>query len=203
MSHLRRRALSISSLALVALTSGCASYIEGSKQPPFDWVADAPSSRCEALSGNYWAGGMPAPANAHAVGYGAVWPAEGSLLSIVERGTNATPRKPPRRDDRLDPADIVPALSIIIDESGKILFEAKNAKGEQETLSPQAWTCTGGALTNLVSLNSPNYDSYVQLWKSGNDLIAEQTIRATGTHGTGSGAQRPVARFHFRFTPMD
>jgi hypothetical protein len=142
---------------------------------------------------------MPAAANAHAAAYVAVWPAEGSLLSIVERGTNASPRKPPRVNSRQDPANVVPELSILVDASGGIAFEAKNAKGESEKLSPQTWTCERGALTSLVALGTENFESHVRLWKSGNDLIAEQTIRVTDAHSTDADEHRPVARFHFRF----
>lgn len=189
----------LAGVALSALLSGCATNILGSEQPPFDWVADAPSSRCVALSGSYMTTGMPAPANAHAGNYGAVWPAEGSLLSIVERGTNATPRKSPRLNSMQEPANVVPAVSILVDESGKIVFEAKNAKGENEKLRPQAWTCKSGTLTSLVALDTENFESYVQLWKSGSDLIAEQTIRATVAHATRTEKHRAVARFYFRF----
>jgi hypothetical protein len=202
MSNMRRRVreLAIAGVALIALVSGCATNIEGSEKPPFDWIADSPSNQCVAISGNYTASGMPAPANALAGSYGAVWPAEGSLLSIVERGTNAPPRKSPRLNSKQDPANIVTAVSILVDESGRIVFEAKNAKGENEKLRPQAWTCKSGALTSLVALNTEDFESYVQLWKSGNDLIAEQTIRATDAHPTRAEKHQPVARFYFRFS---
>ena len=195
----RVREPAIAGVALVTLVAGCATNIEGSQKPPFGWIADSPSNQCVALSGNYLASGLPAPANAHAGSYGAVWPAEGSLLSIIERGTNAAPRKSPRVNSKQDPANVVTAVSILVDESGRIAFEAKNAKGENEKLKPQAWTCKSGALTTLAGLNSENFESYVQLWKSGSDLIAEQTIRATGAHPTDADKHQPVARFHFRF----
>ena len=185
--------------ALLALFSGCATNINGSEEPPFDWVADAPSSQCVALSGNYLALGIPAPANSHAGSYSAVWPSVGSLLSIIERGTNANPRKRPRPDPAADPVDVVPSISIIVDASGMAKFEAKNAIGGTENLRPKAWTCEGGTLTSLVSLNAANFESYVRLWKHDNDLIAEQTIRETNAHAAGSRAHRPIARFHFRF----
>jgi len=195
----RRSGLATAGVALFALISGCATRIAGSEKPPFDWVADAPSSQCAALSGNYSATGMPAPANARAGNYGSVWPAEGSLLSIVERGMNAPPRKSPRLNSRQDPESVVTAVRIIVDQSGQIGFEAKNAKGENEKLRPQTWTCTSGALTSLVALNTDKFESHVQLWKSGNDLIAEQTIRAGDARATGEREHKPVARFHFRF----
>jgi hypothetical protein len=194
------RELAIAGVALCALISGCATYIEGSEKPPVGWIADPPLNECVALSGNYATSGIPAPANAHAGTYGAVWPAEGSLLSIIERGTNAAPRKSPRLNSKQDPANVVVAMSILVDESGRITFEAKSAKGEKEKLRPQAWTCKSGALTSLVALDTKNFESYVQLWKSGNDLIAEQTIRATEAHSAEAGKHRPVARFHFRFS---
>jgi len=184
---------------LLALMTGCATHMEGSDQPPFGWTADAALNDCAALSGSYATSGMPAAANAHAGTYVSVWPAEGSLLSIIERGTNAAPRKSPRVNSRQDPASVVPALSILVDASGGITFEAKNAKGESEKLRPQTWTCKSGALTSLVALGTENFESHVQLWKSGNDLIAEQTIRATDGHSADADEHRPVARFHFRF----
>lgn len=185
--------------ALLALLSGCATNINGSEEPPFDWVAEAPSSQCAALSGNYSAAGMPAPANSHAGNYGAFWPTEGSLLSMVERGTNANPRKRPRPDPAADPADVVVSISIIVDASGTASFEAKNAKGGIENLRPKVWSCDSGTLTSLVSLSSPNFDSQVRLWKRDSDLIAEQTILETNGHAAGSRSHRPVVRFHFRF----
>jgi hypothetical protein len=51
-----------------------------------------------------------------------------------------------------------------------------------------------------VALNTENFESSVQLWKSGDDLIAEQTVRATDGHPAGAGKHQPVARFHFRFS---
>lgn len=203
MSNTRRRARepAIAGVALVALVCGCATHIEGSEQPPLGWTADPASNDCTALSGNYVASGMPAPGNAHAGTFGSVWPAEGSLLSIVERGTNAPPRKSPRLNSAMQyPANVVPVVSILVDDSGRISFDAKNAKGEREELRPQAWTCHSGALTSLVALNTENFESSVQLWKSGDDLIAEQTVRATDGHPAGAGKHQPVARFHFRFS---
>ena len=98
-----------------------------------------------------------------------------------------------------DPANVVSAVGISVDESGKVVFDAKNAKGENEALRPKAWTCKRGALTSRVALNTENFESYVQLWKSGNDLIAEQTIRVTDAHATSEEEHRAVARFYFRF----
>jgi hypothetical protein len=135
---------------------------------------------------------MPAPSNARAANYSAVWPTEGLLLSIIERGTNAIPRKRPRWDPVTDPVEIVPSISFIIDAAGSARFEAKNWIGGAEKLRPQAWTCEGGVLTSLVSLGSADFESYVRMWKHDDALIAEQTIRETNT-------RRPVARFHFRF----
>lgn len=195
----RGRGHAVAGAALLALLSGCATSINGSEEPPFDWVANTPSSQCAALSGTYLAAGMPAAANSHAGNYAAFWPTEGSLLSMIERGTNANPRKRPRPDPAADPVDVVPSISVTVDASGRADFAAKNAKGGVENLRPKAWSCESGTLTTLVSLNSPNYESHVRLWKSDNDLIAEQTIRETNVHATGSRAHRPVARFHFRF----
>jgi len=189
----------IVTVALCALASGCATTIEGSEEPPFDWVADEPSAQCAALTGNYSAAGLPAAANAHAGSYAQVWPTEGSLLSIIERGGNAIPRKRPRPDPAVDPLEIVPAISIIVDASGNARFEAKSARGTMEKLSPLVWTCEGGSLNSLVALSTENFESYVRLWKHGNALIAEQTIREGHAHGTGGRAGRPVARFHFTF----
>jgi len=189
----------LAGVALLALLSGCATNIEGSEEPPLDWVADAASSQCVELSGSYMAAGMPAPANASAGNYGAVWPTEGLLISIIERGTNAIPRKRPRWEPSADPVDVVPSISFIVDASGSIRFEAKNWIGETEKLSPQAWTCESGTLIGLVSLGSANFESYVRLWKHDSALIAEQTIRETNAHAHGSRAHRPIARFHFRF----
>ena len=195
---IRRYARAFAGIPVFALVSACATNIAGSEIPPPGWIADSPAKDCAALSGSYSTSGMPAPANALA-GYGAVWPAEGSLLSIIERGTNAAPRKPPRLDSQQDPANVVPALRILVDESGRIAFEAKNAKGQSETLSPKAWVCEGGALTTRVALGTENFHSYVQLWKSGDYLIAEQTIRITDADSGDGGQPQPVARFHFRF----
>jgi hypothetical protein len=187
----------IVSVALCALASGCATHIEGSEEPPFDWVAEAPSAQCTALTGNYFAAGLPAAANAYTGGYGSVWPTEGSLLSIVERGSNAIPRKRPRPDPAVDPVEILPSISIFVDASGNARFEAKSTQGGMESLRPQAWTCDGGSLNSLVALATENFESHVRLWKRGNALIAEQTIRQTD--GAGGRAHRPVARFYFRF----
>jgi hypothetical protein len=195
----RGRGRALVGAALLALLSGCATSIIGSEEPPFDWVADAASNQCVALSGNYLAAGMPAPANSHAGNYGAFWPTEGSLLSIIERGTNANPRKRPRPDPAADPVDVVVSISIIVDASGTTNFEAKNAKGGAENMRPKEWSCESGTLTSLVSLSSPNFDSHVRLWKHDNDLIAEQTILETNGQAMGSRSHRPVVRFHFRF----
>jgi hypothetical protein len=189
----------LAGVALLALLSGCASNIRGSAEPPFDWVADAPSSRCAALSGSYMAAGMPAPANASAGIYGVVWPTEGLLISIIERGANAIPRKRPHWDPVTDPVDIVPSISLIVDASGRINFEAKNWIGGTEMLRPQVWTCESGTLASLVPLGTANFESYVRLWKHDRALIAEQTIRETNADASGSRAHRPVVRFHFRF----
>jgi hypothetical protein len=167
-----RRDHALAGVALSALLSGCATTIQGSDEPPFDWVADDPSSQCVALSGSYRAVGMPAPSNAHAANYGAVWPTEGLLISIIERGTNGIPRKRPRWDPVTDPVDIVPSVSLIVDASGSVRFEAKNWIGGAEKLRPQAWTCEGGALAGLVSLGSAGHESYVRLWKHDDALIA-------------------------------
>lgn len=193
----RGRDRALLAVALSALLGGCATNIQGSEEPPPDWAADASSSQCAALSGSYLAAGMPAPGNAIAGNYGSLWPTEGSLISIVERGTNANPRKRPRPDPASNPADIVQSIRLIVDASGGVLFEARNASGSPERLTPQAWTCESGALTSVVSLNTANFDSHVRLWKRDNALIAEQTIRETDADG--SPAHRPVTRFHFRF----
>jgi len=190
--HRIGRVHAIVSVALCALVSGCVTHIEGSEVPPFDWAADTPSPQCAALAGNYFAAGMPAAGNALTAGYGSVWPTEGSLLSIVERGTNAIPRKRPRPDPAVDPVDIIPSISIVVDASGNAGFEAKNAQGKMERLAPKAWTCEGGSLNSLVALSTGDFESYMRLWKHDNALIAEQTIRETEGH-------RPVARFHFMF----
>ena len=197
--HRIGRVHAIVSVALCALVSGCVTHIEGSEVPPFDWAADTPSPQCAALAGNYFAAGMPAAGNALTAGYGSVWPTEGSLLSIVERGTNAIPRKRPRPDPAVDPVDVVPSISIIVDGSGSVRFEAKSAQGKMEQLRPQVWTCESGSLNSLVALSTENFESHVRLWRRGNALVAEQTIRETNGHGTGGRAHRPVARFHFLF----
>lgn len=194
-----RRHFAHAAVAMLALLSGCATDIQGSREPPMDWMAQAPSSQCTALSGSYTAAGLPAPANASAGNYGAVWPAEGSLLSIIERGTNASPRKRPRPDPSVDPAEVVTSIIVIVDASGSARFEAKNAMGGAEMLRPRTWSCESGALTSLVSLNTPNFESHLRLWKHDDALIAEQTIREIDAHAGGPGAHRPVARFHFRF----
>jgi hypothetical protein len=203
MSSMNRsgRDSAIIGVALLALVSGCATNIDGSKEPPFDWVADAASSQCAELAGDYLSAGMPAPANAHAGTYHGVWPVEGSLLSIVELGSNARPRKRPRPDPAASPDDVVPSMSIVVDASGKVDFEAKNASGGTEKLKPQTWTCEKGTLTSLASLGTANFESYVRLWKHGSALIAEQTILANSDDATGARADRPVARFYFKFPP--
>ena len=192
----------LAGVALLALFSGCATNIQGSEEPPVDWVADAPSSQCVALSGNYFASGRPAPANADAGStYGLVWPTEGSLLSILELGSNANPRKHPRMNPSADPNDIVPSINIVVDGSGSVKFEAKNASGGIEKLRPQMWTCESGALTSLAAIGSANFDSYVRLWRHGDALIAEETIRSTSARANETGAHKPVARFYYRFHP--
>lgn len=195
----RGRVHGMAGVALCALVSACATSIEGSEVPPFDWVSDAASAQCAELTGNYFSAGLPAPGNAHTAGYGAVWPTEGSLLSIVERGTNAIPRKRPRPDPAVEPVEIVPSISIFVDASGNARFEAKSAQGDMEKLRPQVWTCEGGSLNTLVALSTENFESYIRLWKRGNALIAEQTIREGNADGTGGRGHRPVARFHFKF----
>jgi hypothetical protein len=92
------RGNAIVGVALLALVSGCVSNMDVSEEPPFDWVADTALGRCAELSGDYSTAGIPAPANAHAGTYQGVWPVEGSLLSIIEQGSNARPRKRPRLD---------------------------------------------------------------------------------------------------------
>jgi len=196
------RVRGIVGVALIALVSGCATGIEGSREPPFDWVADTDSSGCNALSGEYQAVGMPAPANAHASTYGVVWQTEGSLLSIVELGSNANPRKSPRPTPETKLEDVVPAVSIDVDAAGAIRFEAKNARGGMEKLRPQTWACEKGILATRVALGSAFTDSYVRLWKHGNDLIAEQTVGTTRrTQAVEAEEQRPTARFYFKFRP--
>jgi len=185
-------------VVLLMLVSGCASNIGGSEEPPFDWVADSPSERCMALSGTYLAAGMPAPANAHTANFGAVWPTEGSLLSIVEQGSNAKPRKRLRVHSAVNPDDVVSSMTIIVDASGNVGFEAKSASGRTESLSPREWSCVNGTLTSLAALNSANAESYVRLWKRGSALIAEQTIRPASANAKGTQAT-DVVRFHFRF----
>lgn len=185
------RARAVVGVALLALMTGCASNIEGAELPPADWVSESPSSQCAALAGRYSAAGMPAPTNANTSSYGAVWAKEGSLLSIIELGANRTPRKRPRPDPFVNPRDVLPSIDIGIDPSGRPEFEARNASGAREGLSPQMWSCEGGALTTLVALSTPDFESHVRLWKHGNALIAEQTIRVK--------AHEPVARFYFRF----
>jgi hypothetical protein len=195
----RGRGNAIVGVALLALVSGCASNMEASEKPPFDWVADAASSQCVELSGDYSTAGIPAPANAHAGPYQAVWPVEGSLLSIVELGSNARPRKRPRLDSQVSPNDVVPSMSIVVDASGQVAFGAKNANGGIENLRPQIWACEKGALTSLTALGTANFESHVRLWKHGSALIAEQTILANGDYSTGARADQPVARFYFKF----
>jgi hypothetical protein len=185
-------------VALLMLMSGCASNIGGSEEPPFDWVADSPSERCTALSGRYLAAGMPAPANSHTANYGSVWPTEGSLLAIVEQGSNARPRKRLRLHSAVNPDDVVLSMTIIVDASGKAGFEAKNASGRIESLSPREWSCDNGTLTSLAALNSANAGSYVRLWKRGSALIAEQTIRPINASAAGTQAT-DVVRLHFKF----
>jgi len=192
------RDCAIVGVALLMLVSGCASNIAGSEEPPSDWVADSPSERCMALSGTYLAAGMPAPANSHTANYGSVWPTEGSLLSIVEQGSNARPRKRLHLHSAVNPADVVLSMTIIVDSSGQVGFEARNASGGTENLSPRQWSCDNGALTSLAALNSANAESYVRLWKRGSALIAEQTIRPTNANAAGTQAT-DVVRFHFRF----
>jgi hypothetical protein len=185
------RGSAVVGVALWASISGCASNIEGAQVPPVDWVAEAPSSQCAALAGHYSAAGMPAATNANTSGYGAVWAKEGSLLSIIELGANRTPRKRPRPDPFVHPRDVLPSIGIAIDPSGRPEFEARNASGAHETLTPQVWRCEGGALTTRVDLSTPDFESHVRLWKHGNALVAEQTVRLK--------AHEPVARFYFRF----
>src|SRR4051812_48086235 len=196
LGHVRRMV----GVALLALMCGCATGIEGSREPPFDWVADTHSSDCNALSGNYSAAGVAAPANAHAATYGAVWPTEGSLLSIVELGSNANPRKHPRSTPEMKLENVVPSVSINVDAAGAIRFEARNASGGTEKLRPQTWVCEKGILATRVALGSAFTDSYVRLWKHGNDLIAEQTVGVTRrAQATAAQEQRPTARFYFKF----
>jgi hypothetical protein len=187
-------------VALSALLAGCATGIEGSREPPFDWVANSQANGCEALTGSYLAAGIPAPANAQASTYGVVWPTEGSLLSIVELGSNANPRKAHHLEAETKLENIVLSVSIDSAAAGAIGFDAKNAKGETEELRPQTWSCEQGMLVTRVALGSLFTDSYVRLWKHGNDLIAEQTVGAT-RHAQAMDAkeQKPVARFHFKF----
>lgn len=134
------------------------------------------------------------PTSANTSGYGAVWAKEGSLLSIIELGANRTPRKRPRPDPCVDPRDALPSIEIVIDSSGKPAFEARNASRAPEPLSPRMWSCEGGVLATLVALSTAGFESYVRLWKQGNALIAEQTVRVH--------AHEPVARFYFRFPSM-
>lgn len=189
-------------VALLALMQGCATRIQGSREPPLDWVADTHSPGCNALSGSYLSAGVPAPANANTSTYGAVWPVEGSLLSIVEMGSNWNPRKHPRAAPETKLEDVVPSVSIDVDASGAIRFEGKNAKGGPEKLQPQTWACENGILVTRVPLGSANADSYVRLWKHGNDLIAEQTVGVTRLgQALDAHEQRPTARFYFKFRP--
>lgn len=189
----------ILSVAVAMLASGCASTIEGSDAPPFDWVAESPSSQCTALAGSYSAAGMPAPANANTVHYGAVWAKEGSLLSIIELGSNATPRNRPRPDPSVKPDDVVPSITIATDSTGRPEFAARNAHGGTEKLKSPMWTCEHGTMTSLVTLSTPGYESQVRLWKHGSALIAEQTVLAGNTDSAGVRAREAVARFYFRF----
>ncbi|HTU64327.1 MAG TPA: hypothetical protein VMF52_00135 [Steroidobacteraceae bacterium] len=185
---------------VIALVSGCATGIEGAREAPFDWRADVHSSNCTALSGNYQSAGMPAPANALAATYGSVWPAEGALLSIIELGSNANPRKRVRAAPETKLEDVVPAVSIDVDASGAIRFDAKDAKGNTVKLRPPAWACESGMLATRVAMGSAYNDSYVRLWKHGNDLIAEQTVGVTHREqAVDAQEQKPIARFYYRF----
>jgi hypothetical protein len=91
-------------------------------------------------------------------------------------------------------------MSIDVDESGAIRFEARNANGGTEKLRPQTWACEKGFWATRVALGSDDTDSYVRLWKHGNDLIAEQTVGVTKrTQSFDAQEQRPIARFYFKF----
>jgi len=193
------RVLVVGSISFLSLLSGCATEIEGAREPPLDWIADTRSSACSALSGTYSAAGMPAPANAQVPPH-VVWPVEGSLLSIIERGSNANPRKRPRLVAEIKPADVIPSISIDVDANNATRFAARNAQGEPERLRPQTWSCEKGILTTRVALGSAQAYSTVRLWKRGNDLIAEQTLGETRRARAPSALdQRPTTRFYFRF----
>ncbi|HET9715696.1 MAG TPA: hypothetical protein VFP60_05870 [Pseudolabrys sp.] len=189
----------LAAIAPSALLFGCAANILGSREPPPDWVADSSADQCAALTGSYISAGMPAPANARAGNYGVVWPTEGSLISLIERGTNANPRKRAHPDPAADPVDIVTSIRVIVDAAGTARFEATNASGATELLWPQLWICDHGALTSIGSLHTTNFESHVRLWRRGDALIAEQTIHETDAGGSRA---HPVARFHFRFPAM-
>lgn len=183
---------------LTLLLAGCATRIEGAKEPPHGWSVTSAGTQCDLLSGTYADTGEPADANANSWLYGAVWPVAGSLSSIVELGANAAPR------DR----DAAVRLTASVD--GTLAFEGINPEGVARPLVPKQWACENGALVSRVSLNRPVKDetskqgqALVRLWKSADGaLIAEQTIESVKPgSASDSNGHKPLARFYFHFSP--
>jgi hypothetical protein len=185
-------------LAVAALAGGCASTIEGAAEPPSHWELKT-SGNCQELSGDYAALGHPAPANAHASAYLALWPAEGSLLSILQRGVNGS-------------GGNAESVRIRITGPASMKFLVVDTRGGTQELSPHEWRCQGGELVGqslLSRLNPPQdsdsiEESVVRLWKSADGaLIAENSIDHAKFHADGPATRRrTVTRFYFRFAPV-
>lgn len=181
------------------LLSGCATPIEGALEPPPSWIVENQSASCESMFGVYSDNGEPADGNAHSWLYNVVWPIQGSLVSIIERGVNVPPR------------GTFMTVTIHADAAGQVSFEAKDAAGLMQPLIPSDWMCESGALTTHVGLTpagstfskNNQSESYLRLWKNADGaLIAEQTVRSVSSRAVSASADyKPLARFYFRFRP--
>ena len=180
---------------IMVLCGGCATAIPGVSGPPQGWQSTA-VTRCSDIAGSYVAQGVPAVSNASA-GY-SLWPAMGSLVAMIERGSNGIPYS--------KASQVRIAMS-----SDTAVFVAFDSSDEPQSLAVREWWCSQGALETRATLGikqeeatNTRDESVVRLWKSEDGaLIAENTIESLVPKFRRSSVRHtPLARFYFRFSPM-
>jgi len=185
-------------LLLATFVTGCATAIDGADAPPAAWHS-TPSGNCVEIAGTYASIGLPAPDNSHSGMYSVVWPAAGSLVSMIENGANGTYRGAATK------------VLINVESPSSVKFSTIDREGRPQQLSARKWECRGSELTTrttLSRLNPPQdseliEESVMRLWKSDDGaLIAENSIERAKWHADGPvTSHRTLARFYFRFVP--
>jgi len=185
-------------LFLAALASGCATAIDGAEEPPGAWMPKV-SGNCVEVDGLFEAQGLPAPTNANSGLYTVMWPATGSLASMIEYGVNGMKRRS------------ASTVRISIEGPASMKFSVFDGEGRSQLLAAREWQCKGSELTTralLSRINPPKdsemiEESVVRLWKSDDGaLIAENSVERSKWHSDGpSTGHHATARFYFRFAP--